>query len=63
MRQTIFGISIFLLFPVFLSAAVFPGQLPPTVSMWAALKDGGEISKSTGGSTREQFADWLNSNF
>lgn len=41
MRKTIFGISIFLLFPVFLSAAVFPGQLPPTVRTWAALKDGG----------------------
>ena len=27
------------------------------------LKDGGEVQKVTGGSTRQQFADWLNSNY
>lgn len=30
---------------------------------YPALKDGGEVAKATGGSTRQQFADWLNSNF
>ena len=30
---------------------------------YPTLKDGGEVAKATGGSTRQQFADWLNSNF
>ena len=30
---------------------------------YPTLKDGGEVTKQTGGSTRQQFADWLNSNF
>lgn len=30
---------------------------------YPTLKDGGEVAKQTGGSTRQQFADWLNSNF
>lgn len=34
-----------------------------TQAGYPQLKDGGEVQKLSDGSTRQQFADWLNSNF